>query len=284
MKKLILLIAALLVLAIPAKAVTYQYTWADTNTSEIVTNIAKSLATNAVLQNMLWGTNTAEGTITNRGVNGVKIQGSLTATNNTAFIGLLNFPADLGGPFIDISVTAATAGGTKIGYTNRVDGLDLMRVFANSVGDGTITNASVDIRGVSGGIAASAGFVGEVISSLVASGAATSLTTATAKNVTSISLTAGDWDVSGNINFIAATATTTSTSGGITTTSATVPTDGTEVFSGVQVTLLSGNDSITIPRKQINVLTTTTVYLVGSCTFSAGAVTAFGSISARRIR
>jgi hypothetical protein len=138
--------------------------------------------------------------------------------------------------------------------------------------------------GVTDASAGAAGTLGEVISSAVASGSAVTLTNASAWNVTSISLTAGDWDVRGNVNFSASSATVTGTVGGISTTSATLPTDGTEVYSGVQVTLLSETDSVTMPPKQINVSATTTVYLVGKSTFSAGSVTAFGSINARRVR
>lgn len=154
-------------------------------------------------------------------------------------------------------------------------------------GSTTVLTANTDGVSFKGTIAvgnATAGNVGEFVSSLVAVGSPVALTTATAANVTSISLTAGDWDVDGNINFSASSATVTGTSGGITATSATVPTDGSEVYSGVQVTLLSETDSVTIPRKRINVNSTTTVYLVGKSTFSAGSVGAFGSINARRVR
>jgi hypothetical protein len=140
------------------------------------------------------------------------------------------------------------------------------------------------ILGVTDASNATAGNDGEFVSSLIASGSAVSLTTATAANITSISLTAGDWDVEGNIDFSASTATVTGTSGGISTTTATVPTDGSEVYSGVQVTLLSENDAVTLPRKRISISGTTTVYLVGKSTFSAGSVSAFGSITARRVR
>lgn len=128
------------------------------------------------------------------------------------------------------------------------------------------------------------GTLGQIASSLVASGSAVSLTTATAANVTSISLTAGDWDVEGNVNYIAATATVTTKQAAVNSTSATLPTDGSEVYSGVQMTLVSVTDGIGLPRKRINVNITTTVYLIAQATFSAGAVTAFGSITARRVR
>lgn len=152
-------------------------------------------------------------------------------------------------------------------------------------GTGTITiAATTGIPGTTTNDSATAGNLGEFVSSAIASGSAVSLTTATAANVTSISLTAGDWDVEGNVNFSASTATVTGTSAGISSTSATLPTDGTEAYSGVQVTLLSELDSVTMPRKRISIAGTTTVYLVGKSTFSAGTVTAFGAISARRVR
>lgn len=137
--------------------------------------------------------------------------------------------------------------------------------------EGTVTNAS-----------AGAGNVGEIVHSEVVAGSAVSLTTATAANVTSISLTAGDWDVRGNVNFAGASSTVTARSGGLTSTSATVPTDGTEVFAGGQTTTTSETTSVSVPSKRFSLASTTTIYLVGKATFSAGTMGEFGSISARR--
>lgn len=131
---------------------------------------------------------------------------------------------------------------------------------------------------------ATAGNVGEYVSSLIAVGSAASMTTATALNITSISLTAGDWDVEGNVNFTEGTATVSARSAGITSTSATVPTDGSEAYCGVQSTVTSETNTITLPRKRFSLSGTTTVYLVGSATFSAGTCSGFGSITARRVR
>jgi len=131
---------------------------------------------------------------------------------------------------------------------------------------------------------AAAGSVGEYVNSLVASGSAVGLSNGTDGNVTSISLTAGDWDVTGAVNFVSAAATVTQKSAGITVTSATIPTDGSEVFNGSQTTTASFTDGITLPVKRINVSSTTTVYLVGKVAFSAGSVSAFGTINARRVR
>lgn len=131
---------------------------------------------------------------------------------------------------------------------------------------------------------ATAGNMGEIISSLVASGSAQALNTAVATNITSISLTAGDWDVEGNVNFTATTATITATSAGVGTSSNSIPTDGSEVYSGITPTTTTEINSITMPRKRVNTSITTNVFLVGKCTFSAGTVSAFGTINARRVR
>lgn len=161
----------------------------------------------------------------------------------------------------------------------------LFNVVGNASVGGTFTPSQTGgIVGTTTNNDVNAGGVGEYASSAIASGSAVSLTTTTATNITSISLTAGDWDVEGNVNFSASTATVTGTSAGISATSATLPTDGSEAYSGVQVTLLSETDSVTLPRKRIRIAGTTTVYLVGRSTFSAGTVVGFGAITARRVR
>lgn len=126
--------------------------------------------------------------------------------------------------------------------------------------------------------------IGEYIESLIAVGSAAALTTNTTLNVTSISLTAGDWDVSGNVNFTDGTATVAARSGGITTTSATIPTDGSEVYLGANVVGSTELNSVTPSIKRVSIAGTTTVYLVARATFTVGTVSAFGKISARRVR
>ncbi len=145
-------------------------------------------------------------------------------------------------------------------------------------------DGSLSIGGTASNNNAAAGYVGETVQSLVAVGSAVSLTTATATNVTSISLTAGDWDVSGNCNFTNGSTTLTASVCGISSTSATLPTDGSEAYSGLQTTTTSTINSITMPRKRISIASTTTVYLVGKTTFSAGTSAEFGGITARRVR
>lgn len=130
----------------------------------------------------------------------------------------------------------------------------------------------------------SAGNVGEYVSALLAVGSATTFTTATAMNIMTISLTAGDWDVQANLNFNETTSTVTFRTAGITSTSATIPTDGSECNNGVQSTVTSEKNTITIPTKRFSLSSTTTVYLVGSANFSAGSCTGYGGLTARRVR
>lgn len=123
---------------------------------------------------------------------------------------------------------------------------------------------------------------GFVTNSLIASGSAIPLANNAVSNVTSLALPFnGTWMISGKVNFSTSTATTTGTAGAIAVTSATLPSDGSETFSGVQVTLISETDSLTPEASQIIVTTgTTNIYLVGRCSFSAGSVSAYGALRA----
>jgi hypothetical protein len=151
---------------------------------------------------------------------------------------------------------------------------------------GSITNDS-----------AATGFVGESkIQSRLAS-AATSLTTATTADVLSspLSLTAGDWDLSGSVGFNFGTATSyTQLIFGISLTSVTlpaadtqgVPTNG-EVRRDINTTamaLTSVANVYTLPITRVSLSATTNFYLVARATFTVSTLGAFGSITARRVR
>lgn len=147
--------------------------------------------------------------------------------------------------------------------------------------------ASAQNIGVSNATSAGVGIIGEVISSSIPIGSATSLTTATAKNITSISLTAGDWIISGNIGFIAATTTLatviTASVSTTTNTQATSPNDGS--FAQLSLPFTAGTTQVmTLAPTEVNISSTTTYYLVGTGTFTTSTMTAYGSIKARRWR
>ncbi len=158
-------------------------------------------------------------------------------------------------------------------------------LVTNSTGVPSIS-AGGQIPGTRTNDSASAGNCGEYISSTVLVGSAVSLVSGTATNITSISLTAGDWDVSGNIAFVGAAGTTATTGvATINTTSGTAPTiPGAGAYNRVVVSAV--NSTIVLPTgsTRISLASTTTVYLIGASAFSGGTSTAYGFIGARRAR
>lgn len=134
---------------------------------------------------------------------------------------------------------------------------------------GTITNDN-----------ANAGSFGEYATNTTSS---TSLTTSVVANCTSVSLTAGDWDVTGVVQFNAgATTTIQYIIGGISTTSATLGTLGT--FSQLTNQTTGAITYLTAPTVRISVASTTTVFLVGESVFGVSTMNCSGLIRARRVR
>mgnify|MGYP001576872404 CR=1 FL=1 len=146
---------------------------------------------------------------------------------------------------------------------------------------GTVTNDS-----------AGAGQVGEFITTAVLVGSAVAPTNDTGANVGSISLTAGDWDVSSQVDFILTGATSTSHRSGISLTSATLPGQaggsglGTDALAilPMPTTGLSGTLTQSVAPVRVSIAATTTVYLVAQAAFSVGSESAYGTIRARRAR
>jgi hypothetical protein len=168
-------------------------------------------------------------------------------------------------------------------------------VFANSPGFttpslGAASALSITFGSTSGIIGtitndnAAAGSVGEIIESTVLQGSAISLTNNTPANITSISLTAGDWDVFGNIWYAFAGAPT-QIKGAISTTSATFPTPpGAGAFFQLSASLSTAfADGLPTGMTRLSLNSTTTVYLVVAALFGSTA-TAFGYIAGRRRR
>lgn len=135
-----------------------------------------------------------------------------------------------------------------------------------------------------------AGQIGEYIESVIASGSAVGLTTAVAANMTSISLTAGDWDVDAVLQFTtAATTSTTRVIGGISLVSATLDTTlGRSNNSINQAAFVPGVQtpaySAVVPPLRLSVSGTTTVFAIALCNFTVAALSTWGILRARRIR
>lgn len=139
---------------------------------------------------------------------------------------------------------------------------------------------------------ANAGSVGEMVSSSVAVGSAVSLTNAsgafTGKTITSISLTAGDWDVFGSVGInMAATTNFTASAGGINTVNDTLNSayeEETRFAYGAGGFVPNNVFSFAFPTTRVSIASTTTYYLIGYASFSISTATAFGRITARRVR
>lgn len=159
------------------------------------------------------------------------------------------------------------------------------------------TTAAVTLQGTTTNDSAAAGKVGEVASASRLRSAATGATTATSLNVTAaaLSLTAGDWDVSGYIGFLpAATTSITVLKAAISKTTATLPASdtfgvqtsgelGTQFSTAANV---PGANDILLPLVgcRISLTATTNIFLVANATFTVSTLTVYGSLCARRVR
>jgi hypothetical protein len=167
-------------------------------------------------------------------------------------------------------------------------GADNIGVAAGGVKALDISAAGVDVLGTNTNDNAAAGFVGEYVESAAQGGSAVALTTGVTANVTSISLTAGDWDVFGTLAFVAAATTNiTSLTGGASTISATMP-SGIQGRTNIAVFPNAGNTVAGNPsgflHNRFSLNATTVVYLVANATFAISTLSAFGFIAARRVR
>jgi hypothetical protein len=164
----------------------------------------------------------------------------------------------------------------------------------------TITPSSTaGIVGTTTNDSAQAGSVGEVVCAQVTNGGSpagcatntstpVSLTTGTAANVTSISLTAGDWDVRGEVvTSVNASTTIGAVSGWISTTSATLPAGTSQGASWTFLSLpfsTGQGTAISLAPMRLSLSSTTTVYLSAYSIFGVSTMSAFGHIDARRVR
>ena len=140
------------------------------------------------------------------------------------------------------------------------------------IGTGTTTNND-----------ASAGQVGEYVVSTIAS-SGTSLTTGSYVNVTSISLTAGDWDINGICSFTSPGSPVISyLNWGSSLTSATAGVNGAiSSYTGGSVNTV--DFSLPFPTFRYSLSGTTTIYLVARASWTTSTMSSYGSIRARRVR
>jgi hypothetical protein len=125
--------------------------------------------------------------------------------------------------------------------------------------------------------------VGEYVSSTVASGSAVSLTTTTVTTITSISLTSGDWQLSGLVAYSPSSATGSAYTGGISTSSSSITNNFCYFLDQFPGTTIQAN-GFPLNSIRLSLSSTTTVFLLAQANFTAGTVSAYGFIGARRVR
>jgi hypothetical protein len=192
-------------------------------------------------------------------------------------------------------VTLGLGNGTTVDNSAiRADGVtgamqDSVLVIADTTGALSRNGGGgIPLQGTSTNDSAAAGFVGETAESEVLAGSAVSLVTATAKTITSISLTAGHWRVCGNIAYVPSAAVMTAHTTCISQVNNTLPTyPGKGALSQLVVpsgTLLANTHVFPTGTMYLKLSATTTIYLVGQAVFGSGTVTAYGFIHAERVR
>lgn len=131
---------------------------------------------------------------------------------------------------------------------------------------------------------ATAGHLGEYVTAQLVSGSSVTLISGTATTITSVTLTPGDWEVSGVVDYDGVAASVTAFKTGVATTPGTFGAQDT--FQNMPFIAAAWTDEFghTIAPSRLSLSGTSTAYLIGEGTFSSGTVTAHGTIRARRVR
>ena len=187
------------------------------------------------------------------------------------------------------SVLVTSAGGVPSLSTALPSGLTATNMSLTTPTLGAATATSLTFSPTTNGIVGTttnnnvaAGSVGEFVSSAILSSSSVSTTTSTATNLTSISLTAGDWDVWGNVTFTISVGASL-IANWISSTSATIP-DANVIGQQQSLTANIGTGGKNAPERRFSLSTTTTIYITGYAIFPSGTVTLCGGIYARRVR
>lgn len=246
-----------------------QFLLAANNLSDLVSAVT-------ALVNLGLGTPTGTGNVvlqTSPSILNPRISTVIDDVNGNIIIGLNPSASAVNYPIMQ---NAATGNAISIGAA----GSDSNIIFS-LLGKGT---GGAQIQGTSGGGNASSGYVGELINSNIPFASAVSLpVSGTSYNITSISLSAGDWDIYANVFLFSSAGTMTGINAWVSTTSATPP-DNSLISKYVPSSGAITVWAEPVPFLRVNVTTTTTVYLSVNIGFTSTAPTGCGNLTARRVR
>lgn len=230
------------------------------------------------------------------------------------YVGLIGFNTDLnqyeywdGAAWVQLA--AGGSGSVNVGAINQmayyatagtaVSGLPtLINAVLRTDGTGTpsmsttlpagLTIPQPNVQGFTNGSTPVSGYLGELISSVISSGAAVSLVDGVAKELTHIDLTAGFWLVWGNITFLDNTLGTQFSSIQAWIQQDSIARPDSSLYSALTppgVSRIGQPSSLIPPQKIINISSSKTVYIAGQASFAAPTIASFcGGIYALRIR
>lgn len=174
---------------------------------------------------------------------------------------------------------ALSTGGGSGTVSSSTSGYVAIYTGSTTVGGQSSIPNTIPLVGITNAGSASAGNVGELVTAQVTPGTV-SLTTATVTNITSVSLTAGDWDVYGDMNFtLSGGAAPTELIGGMINSNSLLG-----PYSTISGATTGNTVAVTVPIQRVNVSSTSTFYLNVRATYVTGAVTGGGNMYARRRR
>lgn len=206
--------------------------------------------------------------------------------NNDTVTHTVNLAYDDNGTYRIMKTRSVSAGNDFI-YMPDWD--DAVTPQGNAGGDlaGSYPNPTVQhVHGVTTNSSASAGLVGEYITSTVLIGANVALSNGSAANVTNISLTAGDWDIRGNVATNPAGGTTETTVSGYTSSASasfpTIPNSG--GINVIRSSSVGAGSTVSAGIQQVLIGSTTTMYLGALVNFSGSTDNAYGFVGARRVQ
>jgi hypothetical protein len=155
--------------------------------------------------------------------------------------------------------------------------------YATGSGTTAIPVTVARVKGVTDGSDAAAGDAGEYGIVQVPFASRSSIAANTVFSLASIALTAGDWNVWGNILFVPGSgAVVNNIQVGINTVSTAMPDTSLTAVSYVSAANLYG--SAATPVQRVSLTTTTNVYVIGFSGWTGAGCTACGFIAARRVR
>ena len=245
---------------------------------EFNNNTTGAFTVTVFLSNGAGGT-TGSGVVLPQGTN--NSSAVMVQTDGVTDVWLSNTPLGIG---------AAATSGTLAQFASTTSA-QLAGVISDETGTGSLvfqttpTLNQPNIVGTTTNNNATAGSVGELLTNNTLT---TSASSGVTLNATSVSLTAGDWDVTGIVQTNPAGTTTTSIIiAGVSTASATLQTivAGLNNNNSLTSAIPAGfGTSLSAPVTRISLAATTTVFLVAQVTFAASTMTVSGFIRARRIR